>query len=532
MQIRINNVRIGLTNNASVKEIVGKKIGIRSNLITSCKIIRRAIDARRTNNICLVYHLVLDVPDSNKVAKRMLKEKKATLWVHKKEERIINGTEELLGRPIVVGSGPAGFTAALELAKNGYNPILLERGKNVAQRIEDVDAFWKTGEFDSNSNVQFGAGGAGTFSDGKLTTRVNDSIMESILKEFVDAGAEKDILIDQKPHVGTDRLRAVVTRILNEIENLGGEVRYQSQVVDFIENDSKIEGVILANGEELRSNVVVLACGHSARDTYEMLYKKGVAIEAKAFAIGVRVEHSQKLIDKAQHGEYAGNLKLGSADYVLVHHDKETSRSAYSFCMCPGGSVIVASSEEGGVVTNGMSNSKRDSGNANSAIVVNIDTSDFGNDPLAGIELQRKYEKAAYNVGGVSYKAPAQNIVSFVNNTEPSLDVNFTPSCINGLVCTKIDDVLPKFVTDTLKKGLVEFGKRIKGFDETGLVIGVETRTSAPLRIKRDANKESVSHKGLYPVGEGAGYAGGIMSAAIDGYHVAHEIIKKFKALD
>jgi uncharacterized FAD-dependent dehydrogenase len=529
MQIRINNVRIGLTNNASIKEIVAKKIGIRSNLIHSCRVIRRAIDARRKNNICLVYHLVLDVPEGNKVAKKMLKEKKATLWIAKKQEPIVNGELELSGRPIVVGSGPAGFMTALELAKNGYKPILLERGKNIAQRVEDVNKFWKTGEFDPSSNVQFGAGGAGTFSDGKLTTRVNDSIMDSILKEFVDAGAEKDILIDQKPHVGTDRLRAVITRILSRIENLGGEVRYQSKVVDLIENNHKIEGVVLENGEELKSDVVVLACGHSARDTYEMLYKKGVEIEAKSFAIGVRVEHSQKLIDKAQYGEYAGNLKLGSADYVLVYHDKETSRSAYSFCMCPGGSVIVSSSEEGGIVTNGMSMSKRDSGNANAAIVVNINTSDFANDPLAGIEFQRKYEKLAYNIVGKKYKLPAQNMTSFLNNTEPSLDVDFTPSCINGLVCSKLEDILPKFVIETLKKGLVEFGKKIKGFDQSGLVLGVETRTSAPLRIKRDEHKESISHKGLYPAGEGAGYAGGIMSAAIDGYYVAHEIIKKFK---
>jgi hypothetical protein len=432
----------------------------------------------------------------------------------------------------------------------------LERGRKLEKRVADVERFWQNGDFDPVSNVQFGMGGAGTFSDGKLTTRVNDPVMADILQAFVKAGAPKEILTEHKPHVGTDKLRAMVQGLVAEIERLGGEVRCETQVMDFLLKKGRLAGLLLNDGTVLSTDTVVLACGHSARDTYQALASRGIGMEAKAFAIGVRVEHPQVLIDKAQYGDFAGHSRLGVADYALVYHTEDRKRAAYSFCMCPGGQVVAAASEEGGVVVNGMSLYQRDSGIANSALVVNVTPDDFGTEPLAGVAFQRKYEKLAFMAGGKNYKAPAQSVQSFLQGTKPTLrDVRESlgefamrykegepvgkpqrpfsgtmPSYRPGVTEAALETLLPVFVTDTLKQGIRYFGRRIQGFDGPfGILTGVETRTSAPLRVVRGEDYQSVTHAGLYPCGEGCGYAGGIMSAALDGYHVARAIMKKFK---
>jgi len=529
MLLKLNNLRVGITNEHSLAEILAHKFNIDKGNIGDIKVLRRAIDARRKNNICLVYHLSLDLAVSGKKLDTILQDKNISKMDELKRDKLVCGSEELCERPVVIGAGPAGLIATLELAKRGYKPLLVERGKCLAERVEDVDAFWRTGEFNPISNVQFGMGGAGTFSDGKLTTRINDPIVSSILEIFVAAGAPEEILYEQKPHVGTDKLRLMVSNLARQIEEFGGEIFYNSQVKGLILKAGKVVGVELLNGDKIVTNAVIMAIGHSARDTYEKLLEQGIAMEAKAFAIGVRVEHDQTVIDRAQYGDFAGHPKLGTADYALVHHEPSNGRTAYSFCMCPGGKVVAATSEIGGVVTNGMSMYGRDSGIANSALVVTVGPQDFGTGPLGGIEFQRKYEQLAYVAGGSTYKAPGQNIRSFLSNSEPSLQVGFQPTYKPGLVPFALDTVLPDYVAATLRAGIKVFGRRIAGFASDGLLTGVETRTSAPVRILRGQDGQSLTHQGLYPAGEGAGYAGGIMSAAVDGYYQAVNIMKRFK---
>lgn len=468
---------------------------------------------------------------SDKKAHVLLQDKDITKWEELKTKKIKFGTQKLSSRPIIVGAGPAGLIAALELAKHGYKPLVLERGKNLSERVQDVENFWRTGKFNAVSNVQFGVGGAGTFSDGKLTTRINDPIVSYILKTFVEAGAPKEIIYEQKPHVGTDKLRLMVSNLVKQIVEYGGEIVTESQVASLVLEDGKITGVELSSGRIIAADVVILAIGHSARDTYKKLVEQKVAVEAKAFAIGVRIEHEQALIDRAQYGKFAGHPKLGPADYALVYHEPLHGRTVYSFCMCPGGRVVAATSENGGVVTNGMSLHGRDSGVANSALVVNVEPKDFGFGPLAGIEFQRRYEKLAYEAGGKSYMAPAQNIKSFLEKSKPVVQAPFAPTYAPGLVSFSLDEVLPDYVAETLRAGIKAFERRIKGFSSEGILVGVETRTSAPIRILRNVDGQSITHGGLYPTGEGAGYAGGIMSAAVDGYHQAVNVMEKFKKI-
>ena len=556
LRLRVNDIRVSLLKEKTLKECVADKLGIKSTALRKVQVLHRAVDARRKNNIGLLYHVMAeaDVPES--AGKKMLRRPGVGIFVPAQPEAPQLGEVLMAERPVIIGAGPAGLVAALELAKYGYRPLVLERGRALEKRVEDVDRFWRTGTFDPVSNVQFGMGGAGTFSDGKLTTRVNDPVMADILQAFVNAGAPKEILTEHKPHVGTDKLRAMVQGLAGEIERRGGEIRCEAQVMDFLVKDNRLTGLLLHDGTVLPTEAVVLACGHSARDTYKALASRGIGMEAKAFAIGVRVEHPQVLIDKAQYGDFAGHPRLGAADYALVYHTEDKKRVAYSFCMCPGGQVVAAASENGGVVVNGMSLYQRDSGIANSALVVNVTPDDFGTDPLAGVMFQRKYERMAFMAGGQNYKAPAQSVQSFLQGTQPTLrdaqkyleemagqnkktgpvkqaGMSFSPpmpSYRPGVTEAALESVLPAFVADTLKQGVRYFGRKIQGFDgPSGILTGVETRTSAPLRIVRGTDYQSVTHAGLYPCGEGCGYAGGIMSAALDGYHVARAIMKKYK---
>ena len=431
-------------------------------------------------------------------------------------------------RPVIVGLGPAGLFAALILAQSGFKPIILERGKAVRERTKDTFNFWRKSALNPESNVQFGEGGAGTFSDGKLYSQIKDPkhYGRKVLQEFVKAGAPPEILYVSHPHIGTFRLVGMVEEMRKTIEALGGEIRFQAKVDDIEIENNQVQAVVLASSERIATNHLVLAVGHSARDTFEMIHQKGIYIEAKPFSIGFRIEHPQSLIDKARFGVNAQHPILGAADYKLVHH-AANGRSVYSFCMCPGGTVVASASEAGCVVTNGMSQYSRNERNANAGIVVGITPEvDFPGDALAGMELQRKWERQAYTLGGSNYAAPGQLIGDFLANIASTKFGEVTPSYTPNVHLTNLDSALPEFAISAIREAIPQFAKQIKGFDlADGLLTGVETRTSSPIRIKRDDDTlQSINTRGLYPCGEGAGYAGGILSAGVDGIKVAEAV--------
>lgn len=527
--IRIINFRMNIKKADELQSVLEKKYPPLRGQIERIHIVRRAVDARKKPLITFVYTLLLEVHNESSVLKKLGKSKDASHFVPEKPEAIIKGNIPLKERPVVIGFGPAGMLAAFYLAREGYRPIVLERGQDVDTRSQDVAIFWQGGAFKAESNVQFGEGGAGTFSDGKLTTRVTHPRLHEIAQYFVEFGAPEEILYKHKPHVGTDILAIMVKRMREQIIAWGGEVRFGHKVTDMTIEHGHIQSLTVNDEYTIPASVVLAGVGHSARDTYEMFHKRGVDMTSKAFAIGVRIEHPQHVIDMSQYGVEPSEIGLGAAEYSLVYHDKVRDRSAYSFCMCPGGQVVASASENGGVVTNGMSLYARDSGMANSAIVVTVGPKDFGDHPLAGVAFQRKWEKAAYELGGRSYKAPIETVGHFLGRV-PTNDVQVANySYEPGVVPANLRECLPDYVTDTLADALPYFGNRIKGFDHDDVCMtGVETRTSAPLRMNRSEERISLTVDGLYPIGEGAGYAGGIMSAALDGAETAIQVMMKY----
>ncbi|KJR98874.1 MAG: hypothetical protein VR68_10095 [Peptococcaceae bacterium BRH_c4a] len=535
--IRVNDIKLPIDageREAIRKELV-RRLKVLEREIIDFKIFRRSVDARNKTNkedvIYFVYTVDVLLADEARVLARS-KDGRMSVTPDLVYHYVTPGQLKMEGRPVVVGSGPAGLFAALILAEMGYSPLVLERGGDVNSRTEAVDRFWKTGVLDTECNVQFGEGGAGTFSDGKLTTLIRDRRCRKVLEELVLSGAPEEILYINKPHVGTDILKGVVKNIRGKIIKLGGEFRFNCLVTDIPIRSGRVEGVVVNDSAVMiAAGAVILAIGHSARDTFGMLYERGVTMTPKAFSMGVRVEHPQGLIDKAQYKRLAGHEKLGAADYKLVYHDK-SGRSCYTFCMCPGGVVVAAASESGGVVTNGMSLYARDGKNANSALLVGITPDDFASrHPLAGIELQRKWERKAFMLGGGNYMAPAQLVGDFLKGRPTSALGSVTPSYTRGVIPADLSLCLPSHVVATIKKAITDFDSKLKGFAYPEAVLtGVETRSSSPVRINRNEEYQS-SVGGLYPAGEGAGYAGGIISSAADGIRVAEAIVAKYRPL-
>jgi len=539
--LRLNEIKMALNHNEDdLIDGIVDKLAINRDDLLSFTIFKRSHDARKKTNILLIYQLDVVLKDSveESVLEQFSQQSFVKVspdtryhFVAQADEGFPNKDQQ---RPIIIGFGPCGILAALVLAQMGLKPIVLDRGQKVKQRTKDTWDLWQKGKLNTESNVQFGEGGAGTFSDGKLYSQVKDKrfLSRKVLAEFVKAGAPDEILVDSKPHIGTFKLVSMVEKMREEIIALGGEIHF-GQKVETIhreqnpDDSGQITGLTLSNGDTMHSRHIILAIGHSARDTFEMLLEYGVYIESKPFSIGFRIEHPQSVIDKARFGENADNPILGAADYHLVHHCK-SGRSVYSFCMCPGGTVVAATSEEGSVVTNGMSQYSRNERNANAAIVVGIDPEqDYPEHVLSGIDLQRDLEKLAYKLGGGDYNAPAQLVGDFLQD-KPSTELgDVTPSYQPGVTLGDLSKALPEFAIKAIREAIPAFNRKIDGYAMNDAVLtGVETRTSSPISIRRDKSFQSINTYGLYPAGEGAGYAGGILSAAIDGIKVAEAVAK------
>lgn len=532
--IRLTELKLPLDHSeADLHQAILSKLRLKPQELRGYEIYKRSPDARNKTAIVLVYIVDVDTPQETQLLKRFQKDPHVSKTPDMSYHPVVTApavkSERLrFERPIIVGMGPAGLFAGLLLAQMGFCPLILERGKPVRERTKDTFGFWKEqSHFNPESNVQFGEGGAGMFSDGKLYSQVRDPqhYSRKVLLEFVEAGASSEILYVNRPHIGTFKLVGIVQNMRRKIQELGGEIRFQSPVIDVQIEKGQVKGVVLQNGDFLATEHLILAIGHSARDTFQMVYDRGVFIEPKSFSIGFRIEHPQHLIDRCRYGEYAGHKILGAADYRVVHHCKN-GRSVYSFCMCPGGLVVAATSEIGKVVTNGMSQYSRNERNANSGLVVGITPEDFpSSHPLSGIELQRQLESQAFILGGENYHAPAQLIGDFLAGRPSQQLGSVKPSYAPGVTLTDLSQSLPDYAIVALREAIPVLDQAIKGFalpDAT--LTGVETRTSSPFRIRRNESYQSINTQGLYPTGEGAGYAGGILSAAIDGIKVAEAV--------
>jgi len=537
--LRINELKLPLNHpEPALREAILARLGVPDADLVDFTVYKRSYDARKKAAIVLIYSIDAEVRGEAAVLAR-LKTDQHVMPSPDVDYKFVQVNKPAPGtpRPVVVGTGPCGLFVALVLAQMGLNPIILERGKIVRERTVDTFGFWRKRKLNTESNVQFGEGGAGTFSDGKLYSQIKDPLHHGrkVLTEFVRFGAPEEIMYVSKPHIGTFRLVKMVEQMRAEIIRLGGEIRFETRVDDLLIEESggvrQVVGVRLANGEEIATRHLTMAIGHSARDTFQMLYDRGVYIEAKPFSIGFRVEHPQSLIDVCRFGPNAGNKLLGAADYKIVHH-ASNGRSVYSFCMCPGGTVVAASSEEGRVVTNGMSQYSRAERNANSAIVVGITPDDYPGHPLAGIAFQRELESRAFVLGGGTYDAPGQLMGDFVKG-RPSKEFGAViPSFRPAVHLTDLATSLPDYAIVALREAFVAFDKQIKGYyKEDAVLTGVETRTSSPIRIRRNNDDlQSLNTRGLFPAGEGAGYAGGIMSAAVDGIRVAEAVARAMAA--
>lgn len=521
------HIRDTLDEESALRRELASHLDLAMEEVKHFRILKESIDARKKDDIYFNYQVLVSLDQEE--AYLISRPNKPGVSAHYKEEvqAVLPGSETAQGRIIVTGFGPAGMFCALTLARAGYRPLVLERGPDMAARTAAVETFWSGGSFDPSGNVQFGEGGAGTFSDGKLTTRIRDPRVSLVLDALTDAGAPPEILYRNKPHVGTDLLKGVVMNIRREILALGGEIRFNTLVEDFKAPQGQVKEVCAA-GEWMPCAALILCPGHSARDTYELLGERGVALEGKAFAVGLRIEHLQAELDKIQYGPWADHPKLRASEYSLATK-LSNGRGVYSFCMCPGGQVVNASSEDGLLCVNGMSFHARDLSNANSALVVSVTPEDYGHKPGDGIAFQRRLEQKAFAMGGGAWRAPVQVTADFLKGRTSRDLKSVLPSIRPGFAFAPLHGLLPEPVTQSLKEGLVLFGRRIRGFDKNGLFTGVETRTSAPVRILRGENMQSVSHQNLYPCGEGAGYAGGIVSASVDGIRSAEAVIGRFR---
>ena len=526
--IRLNNIKLKLGyNDNDIKNAVLKELRIDSKCVDSVSLFRRSIDARHKNDIH--YIATIDVKISSDENRVLSKAKNKNTVAVKEYRYELPYTKDLSQRPVVVGFGPAGMFAALILAQAGQRPIVIERGDKVEVRTEKVENFWNNAALDTTSNVQFGEGGAGTFSDGKLNTGTKDSRARNVLIEFVNHGAPKEILYNAKPHIGTDKLRETVKNIREDILKLGGEVYFNTKLTGINHADSKVKSVIVESNNSkkiIETDNVILAIGHSARDTFEMLNDMHLMMEQKPFAIGARIEHLQENINKAQYGSFYKSEHLGAADYKM-NIKSQSGRGVFTFCMCPGGEVVASASEEGGVVTNGMSNFDRSNVNSNAALLVNVNPKDFGSDDvLAGVELQRSIERKAFLCGGEDYCAPVQRVGDFLKQKKSDRLGEVIPTYKPGFKFALTDEYLPHHITDAMREGIIAMDRKLHGFAHPDAVLtGPETRSSSPVRITRDESLQSISLKGLYPCGEGAGYAGGIISAAVDGIKCAEQIL-------
>jgi uncharacterized FAD-dependent dehydrogenase len=547
--LRLTDLKLPLDHSeADLTTAILKRLHLDAAAMTGYTIARRSYDARKRGAIALIYALDIDTPREVELLQHFVDDAHVQPTPDTRYHFVARASNKVKHRPLVIGFGPCGLFAGLILAQMGFRPIILDRGKEVRERTKDTWDLWRKRELHPESNVQFGEGGAGTFSDGKLHSQIRDPLHHGrkVLAEFVKAGAPEEILYVSKPHIGTFRLVSMVENMRATIESLGGEIRFSQRVDDLLlepaaDGQQQVRGVTLAGGEQICADHVVLALGHSARDTFEMLHARGVYMEAKPFSIGFRIEHPQSVIDHARFGAQAGHPILGAADYKLVHHCKGNhsgkGRSVYSFCMCPGGTVVAATSEPGRVVTNGMSQYSRNERNANAAVVVGIEPSDFApfdglldqdrDSPLAGIALQRSLESHAFNLGGENYSAPAQLVGDFLAGRASREFGDVQPSYKPGVTLGSLDSALPDYAIAAIREALPAFERQIRGYAmHDAILTGVETRTSSPVRIKRNDSLQSLNTRGLYPAGEGAGYAGGILSAAVDGIKVAEAVAR------